>query len=215
MIIPNIQIRWISEEKGYGLFATSDIPKGTITFAQDSLDIVITPDNLDNINPLLRLHVEKYSYEDFLGNRIISWDLAKYMNHEDDANTLSTGYGFEIAIRDILSGEEVTDDYRIFSTHHNTSNWHLDSQKQGVIVLFPEDLEKEWDRKVLDALSYIERVEQPLRDFIDSDTWLNATSVTSFPEKYVPVKNSFPLKYRVHMESIKSESSEFQKPSCS
>jgi SET domain-containing protein len=210
MIIPWLKINWISDEKGYGLFATRDIPKGTITFMQDGLDIVISPDELESISQILRGYVEKYSYEDFLGNRIISWDLGKYMNHDDDANTLSTGYGFEIAIRDILAGEEVTDDYRIFSTHHNTSDWHLNSTKNNVIVSFPEELEKKWDEKVLDALLHLGSVEQPLRDFVDEQVWSKAISVSSIPSHYVPVKNSFPLKYRVHMESIIPELSKIQ-----
>jgi hypothetical protein len=44
MIIPWVKIQWISDEKGYGLLATRDIPKGTVTFVQDGLDIVISPE---------------------------------------------------------------------------------------------------------------------------------------------------------------------------
>ena len=39
MIIPWVRIVWISDQKGYGLVASRPIPKGTITFAQDGLDI--------------------------------------------------------------------------------------------------------------------------------------------------------------------------------
>ena len=46
------------------------------------------------------------------------------MNHDDQANTLTTGYGFEVAVRDVDEGEELTDDYRIFSTHHDTNFIH-------------------------------------------------------------------------------------------
>ncbi len=205
MIIPWTQIKWISDEKGYGLFATQDIPQGTITFVQDGLDIVISPEHLETINPLLQIYVEKYSYEDFLGNRIVSWDLGKYMNHDDNANTLSTGYGFEITVRDIIAGEEVTDDYRIFSTHHNTSNWHIEANKDSVVVLFPQELEKQWDQKVFEALLQLKKVEQPLRDFLDNETWERANSIDSNPDEYVMVRNSFPLKYRTHMESLRPE----------
>ncbi len=205
MIIPWVQIQWISEEKGYGLFATRNIPKGTLTFVQDGLDIVIPQDSLDSINPMLRVYVEKYSYEDFLGNRIVSWDLGKYMNHDDDANTLSTGYGFEIAVRDIKKGEEVTDDYRIFSTHHNTENWHVQTSQNQLILELPEDLEKQWDKKALDALFAINKVEQPLKDFVEPDVWMTAEKVSKEQEQYLPVRNAFPLRYTVHMENLQSE----------
>jgi hypothetical protein len=205
MIIPWTQIRWISEEKGYGLFATRNIPKGTITFVQDGLDIVIPAAGLESFCSKLRVYVEKYSYEDFLGNRIISWDLGKYMNHDDNANTLSTGYGFEIAVVDIEAGEEVTDDYRLFSTHHNTSNWHLETCETNVVVQFSDKLESEWDQRVLSSIVCMEKVAQPLRDFVDDEVWSKAASVVSLSDSYVPVRNAFPLKYRVHMESLKAE----------
>ncbi len=205
MIIPWVQIQWISDEKGYGLFATRDIPKGTLTFVQDGLDIVISPEGLDSISPMLREYVEKYSYEDFLGNRIVSWDLGKYMNHDDDANTLSTGYGFEIAVRDIKKGEEVTDDYRIFSTHHNTETWHIQTSKDQLLLELPADLEKQWDKKVLDSLFDMDKVEQPLKGFVESDVWAKAQQVAKEQDQYLPVRNAFPLRYTVHMENLKSE----------
>ena len=192
MIIPWVKIQWISDEKGYGLLATRDIPKGTVTFVQDGLDIVISPEGLDSINPMLREYVEKYSYEDLLGNRIVSWDLGKYMNHDDSANTLSTGYGFEIAIRDIKKGEEVTDDYRIFSTHHDTDNWHIQTSEKELIPEFPEELEEGWDQKVLDSISCLTKVEQPLKDFVDPEVWASVKTVSENQDQYIPVRNAFP-----------------------
>ncbi len=204
MIIPWVRIQWISDEKGYGLFAIQDIPKGTLTFVQDGLDIVIPEEDLNSINPSLKEYVEKYSYEDFLGNRIVSWDLGKYMNHDDEANTLSTGYGFELAVRDIKKGEEVTDDYRIFSTHHDTENWHVQTSQKELIPEFPADLEEMWDQKVQNAISSIFKVEQPLKDFVDSDVWKRVKRVSENQEEYLPVRNAFPLRYHLHLGNLKS-----------
>lgn len=181
MVIPWVKIEWISDFKGYGLVATRPIPKGTITFAQDGLDIVIPTEELDKVDPHLREYVEKYSYEDFMGNRIISWDHGKYMNHDDDANTLSTGYGFEVAIRDIAEGEEVTDDYRIFSTHHDT-NFH-NANKQKDLKPWPDNLLKEWDQKVIKSLGFILDTEQPLKEFIQTSIWEDVLSFLNDPQK--------------------------------
>ena len=64
---------------------------------------------------VLQTDVEKYSYIERGSDRILSWDNARFMNHHCDANTLSTRYGFEIAIREIKKGEELCDDYGLLN----------------------------------------------------------------------------------------------------
>jgi hypothetical protein len=191
MIIPWVRVVWLSDEKGYGLIATQFIPKGTVTFVQDGLDIVIPSSDLESIDPRLLEYVEKYSYEDFLGNRIISWDLGKYMNHDDQANTLTTAYGFEVSVRDIEPGEEVTDDYRIFSTHHDTNTWHM-GPKKTKLEPWPEKLLASWNKSVEEALAYIDKVKQPLKGFIPSKTWETVLS----GDQTKCVSEAFPLRYK-------------------
>ena len=58
-------------------------------------------------DPIYKDVIEKYSYTEPNGNMILSWDIAKYVNHCCNCNIISTGYGFEIAIRDIQPGEEL------------------------------------------------------------------------------------------------------------
>ena len=115
MIHPDTEVRRCRGDFGYGIFATAPIPKGTITFAKDPLDIDISPAMYDLLSHSSRAHVEKYSYLEASGNRVLSWDTAKYVNHSCEANSLSTGWGFEIAIRHIKAGEELTDDYGLFN----------------------------------------------------------------------------------------------------
>ena len=43
MIHPDTELRFVSKEVGYGVFATNLLPKGTILFARDKLDLVLTP----------------------------------------------------------------------------------------------------------------------------------------------------------------------------
>lgn len=204
MVISSVKIVWISDQKGYGLVATQPIPKGTITFAQDGLDIVIPNEKLDVIDENLLEYIEKYSYEDFLGNRIVSWDLGKYMNHDDQSNTLSTGYGFEVAVRDIAEGEEVTDDYRIFSTHHDTS-FGVSVSKRNEPELWPEDLVEVWDKQVASALTCIEQPDQPLRPFIQAEIWQQVLDLKKNPKNYRSVREAFPLRYNLQMMGMMTD----------
>ncbi|MCB0379147.1 MAG: SET domain-containing protein [Bdellovibrionales bacterium] len=208
MVIPWVKVVWISDHKGYGLFADRFIPKGTITFAQDGLDIVISNQQLETVDPILRENVEKYSYEDYMGNRIVSWDLGKYMNHDDRASTLSTGYGFEIAVRDIQKGEEVTDDYRIFSTHHDTTfTVPVGSFKD--FTPWGQDLIDQWDVKVKEALAVITEVDQPLKDFIDTRLWSEVLALKKSTRNYRSVSTAFPLRYKLLTEGRLPEKSAF------
>lgn len=195
MIIPWTRIKWISDQKGYGLIATKAIPKGTVSFVQDELDIVIPTNHLTKINPHLSEFVEKYSYEDHLGNRVISWDFGKYMNHDDNANTLTTGYGFEVVVRDIHPGEEVTDDYRIFSTHHDT-NFAMDRAQSKKLQLLPKSLLDQWDEHILSALKESGGVEQPLQAFIGKSIWQETLKLSQNPANYRSVREALPLKYK-------------------
>ncbi|MCB0422370.1 MAG: SET domain-containing protein [Bdellovibrionales bacterium] len=203
MIIPWVRINWIDDFIGYGLFADRFIPKGTITFVQDGLDIVLSGDELHSLAPNLQEHVEKYSYEDYLGNRIISWDMGKYMNHNDEANTLTTGYGFEIAIRDIHPGEEITDDYRIFSTHHDTSfsPKKIDMDHLDEVRIWPQSLLDYWNQEVKKALVETMNVKQPLKEFLDGQLWTEITD-KQFLTNYRGVELSLPLRYQSQLHHV-------------
>ncbi len=201
MIIPWVRIVWISDSKGYGLVATRSIAKGTITFVQDGLDIVISERKYGKVDPGLLEYVEKYSYEDYLGNRIISWDFAKYMNHDDQANTLTTGYGFEVAVRDVDEGEELTDDYRIFSTHHDT-NFITEGRKIEDLKPWPDSLMLDWDRRVRESLFFLPDVEQPLFKFIKPKIRNELLRLHRDPASYRSVSLSLPLRYKNQTKSI-------------
>ena len=194
MVISWVRIEWISDVKGYGLVATQNIPKGTITFVQDGLDIVIPENQLKQVDPKLLEYVNKYSYEDYMGNRIISWDLGKYMNHDDDPNTLSTGYGFEIAIKDIKKGDEVTDDYRVFSTHHDTSFTAEPSPLENLRP-WPKSLILNWNKKIKQALLEMHAVEQPLIKFVDDKLCAEALAYKTDSRNYRDIEKALPLRY--------------------
>lgn len=169
MIHPSTELRFIGPEVGYGVFATAFIPKGTITYAEDEFEVRIPEDRFLAMDPSIRAILDKYSYIDADGVRIMSWDFAKYVNHNCNFNTITTGYGFEIAIRDIHPGEEITDEYGIFNLEYPMPCSCGSPQCRRVVSMSDFDnLYPEWDKLVLDALPSVKAVDQPLWSLIDS-----------------------------------------------
>lgn len=194
MIHPNTRVKYINDEIGYGVFATCFIPKGTIVYVKDSLELEITPKEYRHHSAAMQEQIEKYSYIDEKGNRIISWDFAKYVNHCCDCNTMSTGYGFEIAIKDIQEGDEITDEYGIFNMETEMS---LNCSRQGCRgKVCSADFEKHfrtWDEKLKKALAHYQDVDQPLLPFIDDDTLEELSEYFQGNKDY---RSVYHLKYR-------------------
>lgn len=188
MIHPNTELRFINPQIGYGVFATADIPEGTIVYVKDSLELTVSPTDYLILSEEMREVVERYSYIDDQGNRIISWDFAKYVNHCCNCNTISTGYGFEIAIRPIKKGEQITDEYGIFNLEKKMEL--VCGQKNCRKVISPEDFDKyyaDWDEKILKSIGCLFQVEQPLLAFIDPGTRSELDEFFQDPEKYKSV----------------------------
>lgn len=170
MIHPDTELRHINHTKGRGIFATRPIMKGTITYVKDALEIEIRPGDPRLEDADYRQVIETYAFVDPEGIRVLSWDNAKYVNHCCQCNTMSTGYGFEIAIRDIEVGEEITDEYGMFNSEHCME---LECPKtpcrKRVSGSDIDHYYMEWDHLVQDALQCIHRVEQPLLRFLKPD----------------------------------------------
>ena len=173
MIHPNTELRVVNELIGYGVFATEFVPKGTLVYVQDALEVRLHPGDPRIIDPALFPLIERYSYSDSSGNRIISWDLAKYVNHCCDANTLSSGYGFEIAVRDIVPGEEITDDYGLFLFDQREEMVCLCAARNCRGRLRVKDFDScvaQWDMKVRAAVDLFPYCSQPLLRLLDRTT---------------------------------------------
>jgi uncharacterized protein len=171
MIHPATELRLVSAQIGHGVFATRHLPRGTITYVKDGLEIELTPRQFERLDQAHRQIVDKYSYIDPRGRRVVSWDHAKYVNHRCECNTMSTGYGFEIALRDIEAGEEITDEYGLFNLQEPMP---VDCGcRQCRKVIRPGDISRMaagWDRKVIAALAGFSVVEQPLWHLVDRRT---------------------------------------------
>lgn len=200
MLHPNTELRFISPEVGYGVFATKFIPEGTITYIKDSLEREVSPTEYLLHPPAVQEVIEKYSYIDERGYRIVSWDFAKYINHCCNCNSMSTGYGFEIAIRDIQVGEEITDEYGIFNL---TESMELICNKGTCRkVLRPEDFDELypiWDQKLQGALQYFRYVDQPLIHFLDDPT---AKALQSYFDDASQYRSVYALKYHKQSNGV-------------
>jgi len=171
MVHPDTTLKFVNPTIGSGVFATKFIPKGTLTYVKDSLEIDISPDQYKIHSAEMRKIIDKYSFIDEAGHYIVSWDNAKYINHSCEPNSISTGYGFEIAIKDIHPGDEITDDYGLFNLEQSFECGCGSSNCRKKI--HPDDLENFhsfWDEKILNALAAFKKVEQPILPFLDDKT---------------------------------------------
>ena len=188
MIHPKTELRFIDPQIGYGIFATEAIPMGTIVYIKDNFEVEISPRQFSKLDSIHQAIAEKYSYIDQRGVRIISWDNAKYVNHRCECNTMSTGYGFEIAIRDIAAGEEITDEYGMFNIPYEFEVACGCTQCRK--VLKPDDLDtyaEQWDASVICALQNITEVNQPLWDLLDMTTRTRLMEYIGGSSDYVSV----------------------------
>lgn len=188
MIHPNTVLKFVSETIGYGVYATRDIPEGSIVYVKDSLELIITPTDYLLHTPEMKTVVDKYSYIDEKGNRIISWDFAKYVNHCCNCNTISTGYGFEIAIRDIKAGEQITDEYGIFNLDQEMTL--VCGEQNCRKIIKPVDFDiyyQDWDAKIKNSIGKLFEVEQPLMPFVEEQTRKELDDFFTNPERYKSV----------------------------
>ncbi|WP_299210273.1 SET domain-containing protein [uncultured Dokdonia sp.] len=177
MIHPKTEIKYINDSVGYGVVAKEFIPKGTITWVLDKLDREFTPNELENMEPIYKDIFETYAYKNNKGNHVLCWDNGRYVNHSFNSNCLTTAYNFELAIRDIHPGEQLTDDYGYLNV--DTPFRGIDEGTKRKIV-YPDDLlkyHKLWDKKLLAAFKNISKIPQPLKTLIEDDLWSLVLSI--------------------------------------
>lgn len=163
MIHPDTAIKFVNEQIGLGVFATADIPKGTLIYVRDPLELKLNPRDFNALDVAQKAAIEKYSYVDAQGNLVVSWDHAKYMNHSCECNTMGTAYGFEIALRDIGAGEELTTEYGVLNIQLEYEIGCGCRECRG--MLRSGDIDRYhavWDGRILEALKQAPRVKQPL-----------------------------------------------------
>ncbi|MES2702257.1 MAG: SET domain-containing protein [Bacteroidota bacterium] len=168
MIHPGTELKFISPEIGYGVVATEFIPKGTITWIFDPIDQVFTPDDIRKLDPIYKEKLHTYAYRDHEGNFVLCWDNSRFVNHSFNSSCMSTAYNFEIAVRDIFPGEELTDDYGYLNVTEPFDCVPEPGSKRTRVM--PDDLlrfHKEWDEQLKEAFKNFNNVPQPFLNLIE------------------------------------------------
>jgi uncharacterized protein len=192
MIHPDTELRFINDKIGYGVVATKFIPKGTITWTLDKLDRIFTPAEIRSMSPVYREIMDKYTYRNPAGNHVFCWDNARFVNHSSNANCITTAYEFEIAIRDIQPGEELTDDYGYLNLEEPFEV--LPEPGSNRTVIYPDDLVNYypiWDEKLLGAFPNLLKVDQPLFHLLEPATQEKAKQIASGDLKMDSILNCY------------------------
>jgi hypothetical protein len=177
MIHPNTELKHISNEVGYGVVATKFIPAGTITWVLDKLDREFSPLEFQEMDPLYQNILDTYSFRNNKGNMVLCWDNGRYVNHSFNSNCLTTAYDFEIAIRDIQPGEQLTDDYGYLNISEPFRGIDEGTKRK---VVYPDDLlkyYKVWDKKIQKVFGNITKVDQALESLISNEIWKEVEAV--------------------------------------
>ena len=191
MIHPDTEIRFISNEIGYGVVAKKLIPKGTITWVLDKLDREFTPLEVSDLDPVYREILGIYTFRNNKGNYVLCWDNGRYVNHSFNSNCLTTAYDFEIAIRDIQVGEQLTDDYGYLNINE-PFRAHPEGTRRKIV--YPDGLlkyYKNWDKKLLPAFKRIPEAEQPLRNLIKAEQWEEIEKIASGEKEMVSILSNY------------------------
>ncbi|MCB0754532.1 MAG: SET domain-containing protein [Flavobacteriales bacterium] len=178
MIYPKTELKFINNEIGYGVVATEFIPAGTITWVLDKLDREFSPLEFQTMEPIYQNILDFYTFRNRHGNFVLCWDNGRYVNHSFNSNCLTTAYDFEIAIRDIQVGEQLTDDYGYLNIGSPFRGIDEGTKRK---VVYPDDLikyYKVWDKKLLKVFDQIPKVNQPLKELITEDMWAEIEAVS-------------------------------------
>jgi uncharacterized protein len=193
MLHPHTELRFVSPEIGYGIFATSFIPKGTITWVKDELDRIIPKEKIKEFSPANLENLLKYTYRTSTGDYFFCWDLTRFVNHSFTPNSMLTSLGFEIAIRDINIGDEMTNDYGTLNIIEKFQCAHSPTTNHREFVC-PDDLLKfhnEWDNLISSAFELMKNVNQPLNDFLSINQKSQLKNIVEFKEKIPSILNNY------------------------
>jgi len=123
----------------------------------------------------MQSYVHKYAYIDGKGRHILCWDNARFVNHHCEANCLGSGYDFEVAIRDIHPGEQLTDDYGGLNPEEDFTCRCGSAQCRGVV--HPNDilaLADSWDAVLNETFRSLPKVAQPLWPVVKNQPQIEA-----------------------------------------
>lgn len=173
MMHPDTVVKTVDDAVGVGVFATRRIPRGTITWVRDPMDIVLPDPEVAQLDPLRRAIIDRYAWRETDVGWILCWDHARYVNHSCDANCIGLGVDYEIALRDIEPGEQLTDDYRSLGVFEDPFDCLCGTRHcPGHVRPGPDpELAARWTRRWDRARPAMDTVEQPLRAWVRPAEW--------------------------------------------
>ena len=169
MMHPSTELRFINPEVGYGVFAVEPILCGTVIWILCRFDMVFSPGEAAALPAPYQPIIDKYAYTDCEGNQILCWDHGRYVNHSCDPAMLGVGRGFEVAVRDIAPGQEITCEYGGLNLATEMCCCCGAPGCRGVIG--GSDVLRLWpelDRRVAQTLACARQVPQPLLPFAEN-----------------------------------------------
>lgn len=184
MIHPDTELRFINDKIGFGVVATKLIPKGTITWALDKLDRSFDEKDILEFGDLYEQILDTYCYRDNKGKYILCWDHARFVNHSFNSSCITTAYDFEIAVRDIYPGEQLTDDYGYLNIAEPFDCEPEEGTNRTRVM--PDDLlhfHADWDKKLLAAFTTFNSLKQPLLKFLPPETQETARLIAEGKKK--------------------------------
>lgn len=179
---------------GQGLMATQDIPQGCVVWLPCPECQVWSTAEIGELSEdqLQWLDIYAYTLDD--GDILLPCQHAYQMNHSCGANVLDFGLEFGVAVRDIQAGEEITCDYRSFSSDTPWVLYCHCNAPECVGTIRPTDghnpeVQNQWVARLLPVLPLLERVQQPLHDILMQccPSYHNARIN---PDKYIFTGNS-------------------------
>lgn len=119
------------------------------------------------MSELIRIALERYCYRDLDGAYVLCWDHARFNNHSCQPSCRTIG-DFDIAVRDIAAGDELTIEYATINVL-TTFDCRCGAKAcRGTVR--PGDAREygeAWDREILDAAWVMSRVPQPLEPLFE------------------------------------------------
>lgn len=154
-------------EDAFGVVATRLIPRGTITWTRDPLDQALPAAKLSALPGVLRDPARKAGFLDRDGALVVPWDGARHVAHSCAPATLPTGYGFQVALRDIRADSELTVDYAARNLERTfTCSCGAEACRGEVRPDDVYDWAERWDEQLARALPALRQVVQPLWDLV-------------------------------------------------
>lgn len=174
MIHPATELRRVGARIGYGVFATAPIPSGTVTWVHDPFDQRFTVDAAEQLAPVLRVALDRYAYRDLDGAYLLCWDHARFNNHSCRPACRTIG-DFDLAVRDIAAGDELTIEYATINVPEELACECGQPDCRRVIKRGDADqFGAAWDAEIRQAATQSASVAQPLTALFAESPTLSA-----------------------------------------